>query len=179
MQLLLFSYCRRGGGCELSMQREALSLCRLKVACRAVARGGRSGEWAQEFQSAFNKAAFQLKALAVAELLRVGVNVRGQLARPLGVRDRLEQEVDESLVCTEGEHLIGVALINVHLSLVLEQLGVESERIEVLKPLALHVGPHKLDFGMRAIGLFELLLEGAERALVRRALALSARWQRV
>ncbi len=168
---------RRGRELPVDLLGVALSVAQVHGGSLTARRRG--GERTQPVERAIDECLLQLQPLAVTQLLGVAINVRRELVRPLAVGDRLQQEVDERLVGAEGEHLVGVALVRVHLPLVLEQLRVEAKRVEVLHPLALHVSPDKVELGMSAVGLFELLLVGAELALELRPVALGASRQRV
>ncbi|CAM5658167.1 hypothetical protein SVIOM342S_06169 [Streptomyces violaceorubidus] len=123
---------------------------------------------AEEVDGPGGEVAFGDQLGAPAQLVAEAADQVGEAVGVAGVGDGPQQQVGEVGVLLDREETGGLALVGVHLALVAEEFGVESEVAEVLDPAVVDLLPVHLQVRVGLAGLGERVpeaLHGAPPAL--------------
>ncbi len=101
---------------------------------------------------------------ASAQLVAEAADQVGEPVRVAGVGDRAQQQVGEVGVLLDREEAGGLTLVGVHLPLVAEEFGVETQVAEMLDPAVVDLLPVHFEMRIRLARLGERVPEALHRA---------------
>lgn len=127
----------------------------------AAAGPGRGGvdDPAEQVDGTGGEVAFGGELGAAAEFVAEAADEVGEAVRVAGVGDGPQQQVGEVGVLLHGEEAGGLALVGVHLPLVAEEFGVESEVAEVFVPAVVDLFPVHVEVRVELAGVREGVAE--------------------